>query len=131
MELFASMLYLCTVCLKASDRARVAQYPVRVTRGTSSPTTGADRSGSRTQVDYLTISCEEDARAFRRCLSQVFDGAVAEPAYEPGPGMRYFERSQRITIAGMPSGVGLTGDETQRGRARVDLSGVGCGFVPD
>lgn len=105
--------------------------PRTVIRGTSPTSIGAGYSAPRTKVDYLSISCEENGWAIRRSLAEVFSGAVAGPAYEPGPGMRHFERSQRIILAGMPAGVVLTGGETQRGRSCVDLSGVGCGFVAD
>ncbi len=115
---------------KAPDAAS-ASAPPEVIRGTSTPDRHACGSEPKTKVDYLTITCEENPLTIRRCLSEVFQGAVAGPAYETGPGMRHFERSQRITIAGMPAGVVLTGGETQRGRACVDLSGVGCGFVTD
>lgn len=111
--------------------AASASAPPEVIRGTSTPDSQARESDPKTKVDYLTISCEENSPAIRRCLSEVFHGAIAGPVYETGPGMRHFERSQRITIAGMPAGVVLTGGDTQRGRACVDLYGIGCSFVTD
>lgn len=111
--------------------ADAAPVPPKVIRGTSTSDPQSFSPSPKTQVDYLTISCEENSPAIRRCLSEVFHGSVAGPVYETGPGLRHFERSQRITIAGMPAGVVLTGGETQRGRACIDLSGVGCSFVAD
>ena len=103
--------------------------PPKVIRGTSTPGNGI--GAPRTKVDYLTVSCAEDAEAISSCLAEVFRGAVAEPYFEQGPGMRHYEKSRRILIAGVPAGVVLTGGETQRGRACVDLYGAGCGFVRD
>ncbi len=111
--------------------AAAASPPPKVIRGTSRTGNGIGGSAPRTKVDYLTISCREQRWAIDRCLEQVFSGSVAKPVFESGRGMRHFERSHRISIAGMPCGVILTGGETQRGRACVDLSGVGCGFVQD
>lgn len=106
--------------------------PRTVIRGTSTPDNGDSKPGApRTKVDYLTIACEEKPWAIERCLSEVFGGGVAAPVYELAPGKRHFERSHIVSIAGMPAGVVLSGGETQRGRACVDLSGVGCGFVTD
>jgi DNA relaxase NicK len=86
---------------------------------------------NRTKVDYLTVSCSENALAIERVLEEVFVGAPARPAYTSGPGMRHFAQSVRITVAGIPAGVVLVGGETQRGRACVDISGAGCALVAD
>lgn len=115
----------------AEDGPAPASLPPLVIRGTRTSGNGIGGSGSRTKVDYLTISCQEHRWPIDRCLAEVFSGSPAKPVFESGPGMRHFERSHRILIAGMPCGVILTGGESQRGRACVDLFGVGCGFVQD
>src|SRR5690242_19543479 len=102
------------VAARQAPDAEPASRPPKVIRGTSTPGNG---TGPRTKVDYLTISCEEDGGAISECLAQVFRGAPAAPAFEHGPGMRHFEKSRRIVIAGVPAGVVLTGGATQRGRA--------------
>lgn len=101
--------------------------PPKVIRGTSPSGNGSGGSATRTKVDYLTVSCREDRFAIRRCLEEAFSGSPVEPVFEPGPGMRHFAKSDRILVAGMPCGVMLTGGESQRGRACVDVSGVGVG----
>jgi len=104
-----------------------APCPALVIRGTREK-----GNGQRTRVDYLSISCTEDGGAISDCLASVFEGAPgAGPVYEHGPGKRHFEKSRRVLIAGMPAGLVLTGGESQRGRACVDVSGVGCGFIRD
>lgn len=108
-----------------------APFPPLVIRGTSTQEGEPGRARPVTKVDYLTISCEEDSGAIRRCLSDVFAGSIADPAYEFGPGKRHFARSQKVLIAGVPAGVVLFGGETQRGRACIDISGAGCAFVED
>ncbi|HZQ75407.1 MAG TPA: replication initiation factor domain-containing protein [Burkholderiales bacterium] len=111
------------------DGAPPASAPPKVIRGTSTPGNGI--AAPRTKVDYLTISCREDRDAISRCLAEVFSGAPAVPSFEQGPGKRHFDQSRRILIAGVPAGEVLTGGETQRGRACIDVSGTGCGFVQD
>ncbi|HYL89758.1 MAG TPA: replication initiation factor domain-containing protein, partial [Burkholderiales bacterium] len=100
--------------------------PPKVIRGTSSL-----GNSPRTKVDYLTISCDEDGIAISDCLAEVFAGAPVPPEYELGPGKRHFEKCRNVLIGGVPVGFVLTGGETQRGRACVDIPGGGCGFVQD
>jgi len=111
--------------------AELPPAPPKVIRGTSPSGNGIGGSAARTKVDYLTISCEEQRWAIDRCIQEVFSGSIAKPVFESGPGMRHFEKAHRISIAGVPCGFILSGGESQRGRACVDLSGVGCGFVQD
>lgn len=113
---------------QAAGAAPAAPFPPRVIRGTSRPDTG---DKPRTKVDYLTISCQDSLSAIRERLGYVFADAPAIPIYEPGGGMRRFERSLRVSIAGVPVGLVMWGGQTQRGRACVDVPGVGCGFVTD
>lgn len=114
------------VAARRAPDAEPAASPPKVIRGTSPL-----GNSPRTKVDYLTVSCEEDGGAISDCLAAVFAGAPASPVYEHGPGKRHFEKSRRIVIAGVPVGVILTGGETQRGKACIDVPGVGCGFVED
>jgi hypothetical protein len=115
----------------SEDGTAHAASPPLVIRGQVHGNPGAASRTPRTKVDYLSISFDEDLLAARRCISEVFAGAVSEPFYGMGPGKRHFERSHRLTMAGVPVGVLLSGGETQRGRACLDLSGMGCGFVTD
>lgn len=102
-----------------------APIPPGVIRGTSRP------QGQKTKVDYLTVTCRESLPDIHRCLEAVFGSFPAKPIFVPAPGRRHFEKSLQIFVAGMPSGFVLTGGQTQRGRACVDISGQGCAFVQD
>lgn len=84
----------------------------------------------RTKVDRLALSVKDEQRPVQGFLAHLFRH-IGKPAYEPRNGQHGFKSAAVVTVGGAQVAWWGWGGGSQRGRAYLDLSGLGCQLVDD